>query len=274
MIREWRERDIEGWSTLADGEPVTSEGAVPRSGRLQFVSPELVLVDPVLAEHARAHLADPADTLLRIERLIRADRRPVPGVEGATLDDIETLSRSVDSQWGTDPPGRKAHGRSLVLAGVAAVAVLIASLLAGVRIDLRGDPAGADATVRQPPTARSREAPTVAAATQAAPRRTSREKSPSLRKDDHPARTSGSRRFAWAPVPGASGYHVELFRGRSLVFSVDTTGAQVSIPRQWRLSGRRMTLRSGQYRWYVWALRSGVRASSAVVQARLVVPRR
>jgi hypothetical protein len=253
---------------------VTSDGAVPRAGRLDIVSPELVLIDPTLAEHARAHLADTGDTLLRIERLIQAGRRPVLGAKGTTLDGFEMVSSSVDSRSIPDRPQRKAHGRSVVLAGVAAVAVLITSLLAGVRIDFGGDPAGADATARQPQTVISRAAPAVGAASQASPRRSSRGASRSHGKDDRSGSAAGSRRFAWAPVPGASGYHVELFRGRSLVFSVDTTDAQVSIPARWNRSGQRMTLRPGEYRWYVWALRSGVRASSAIVQARLDIPPR
>ena len=39
-----------------------------------------------------------------------------------------------------------------------------------------------------------------------------------------------ARRFAWAPVAGATGYHVKFFRSDSLVFAADTTGPAITIP--------------------------------------------
>ena len=79
------------------------------------------------------------------------------------------------------------------------------------------------------------------------------------------------RRFVWAPVEGATGYRVQLYRGSSLVFSAGTTGTEVRIPVSWSLGGRRQSLNSGEYRWYVWPVVSGERASEAIVQARLVI---
>jgi hypothetical protein len=101
-----------------------------------------------------------------------------------------------------------------------------------------------------------------------------------VRNEAVPSRPTGSsrstkpsapRRFAWAPVDRASGYHVEFFRGAALVFSADTERPALSIPSSWSLNGRRHTLQPGEYRWYVWPLISGRRASAAVVQAKLVV---
>jgi hypothetical protein len=98
--------------------------------------------------------------------------------------------------------------------------------------------------------------------------------------NDTPARTrapssgatAGTRRFAWPPVAGSTGYHVELFRGSALVFRDETTKPEILIRKRWRLDGRLRRLEPGSYRWYVWPLVDGRRAASAIVQARLVVP--
>jgi hypothetical protein len=84
--------------------------------------------------------------------------------------------------------------------------------------------------------------------------------------------TAGARRFAWAPVAGSTGYHVELFRGSALVFRDETTKPEIVIRNRWRLDGRLRRLEPGSYRWYVWPLVNGRRTASAIVQARLVVP--
>jgi hypothetical protein len=84
--------------------------------------------------------------------------------------------------------------------------------------------------------------------------------------------TAGARRFAWPPVAGSTGYHVELFRGSTLVFRDETTKPEILIRKRWRLDGRLRRLEPGSYRWYVWPLVNGRRTASAIVQARLVVP--
>jgi hypothetical protein len=80
-----------------------------------------------------------------------------------------------------------------------------------------------------------------------------------------------ARRFAWAPAPGASAYHVEFFKGATLAFSADTTKPQLTVPARWNQAKKTRSLISGEYRWYVWPVVSGARASRAIVQARLVV---
>ena len=81
-------------------------------------------------------------------------------------------------------------------------------------------------------------------------------------------------RFAWAPRPGASGYDVELFKRRELVFRATTSKPEIVIPRGWRLNGRTRRLEPGSYRWYVWSRIAGKRESTATVQATFVVPTR
>jgi hypothetical protein len=87
----------------------------------------------------------------------------------------------------------------------------------------------------------------------------------------HGVSSSSARKLAWAPSGGASSYHVELFRGQSRIFSVDTSRPQVTIPVTWTVGQKREHLEAGEYRWYVWPVFAGVRGSTAVVQSRLTV---
>jgi hypothetical protein len=84
---------------------------------------------------------------------------------------------------------------------------------------------------------------------------------------------TGTRRFAWPPVVGATGYHVELFKGSGLIFRDETKKPEILIRKRWRFNGRHRRLEPGAYRWYVWPLVDGQRKAKAIVQAKLVVPR-
>ncbi len=69
-----------------------------------------------------------------------------------------------------------------------------------------------------------------------------------------------ARRLAWAPVPGARSYIVQLVRRGSVVFSRATRGATVEVPR---------SLKSGRYLWYVWPVTAGTRAERAAVRSTI-----
>ena len=92
-----------------------------------------------------------------------------------------------------------------------------------------------------------------------------------------PKKTAGApaagetRRFAWAPVDGAVGYHVELFRGNDRVLAQDTKEPVLELAPSWRYQGRNVTLTPGEYRWYVWPVTASGRGAQAVVQAKLTV---
>lgn len=86
-----------------------------------------------------------------------------------------------------------------------------------------------------------------------------------------PVAPRSARRFVWAPVEGASGYHVELFRKNSLVFAADTNRPEVTVSAKWKFRGSEHRWEAVAYRWYVWSIVSGKRTTRAVVQARLVV---
>jgi len=86
-----------------------------------------------------------------------------------------------------------------------------------------------------------------------------------------PTPPAATRRFAWAPVEGATGYHVELFRGADRVLAQDTKEPVLELGSTWRYQGREMHLTPGTYRWYVWPITQAGRASQAIVQAKLPV---
>ena len=258
-----------------------------------MVSPELALVDPALGEHARAWLPSPEDTLDRIERIVRARR--LAASRAALRTDVRALpTREAPTPYGSPAPrtrtARTAVGqrRPALVAGGVAAAILVAALLVGVRVDVRGTPAGADTTtisaapveppvpVRQPTPRRKKPKTQSNSGTSKTPQKapsSGRSKTPQTAptRQTNPA---APRRFAWAPVEGASGYHVEFFRGSARVFSADTRGPDVSLPRAWKLGGERRTLVPGEYRWYVWPIVAGRRSSKATIQAQLVVPQR
>jgi hypothetical protein len=238
------------------------------------VTPELVLVDPALGAIARSRLPEPDDTLARMESLVSESRlsalaqsAPAPSVlEPSRFPrSVATEARTTTS---SSMPARRSVLRPAALVG-AAFAGALAMALVGVRIDLGGNPAGADSTAligtvpvtTTTPATKPPVSPTVPTP---APRKT---------RPVRP-RPAVSERFAWAPTPGASAYHVELFRGDEKVFAADTKRAAIDVPAGWTFAGRSQKLGPGEYRWYVWPVVSGRRASEAVVQAKLVVPRR
>ncbi len=87
-----------------------------------------------------------------------------------------------------------------------------------------------------------------------------------------PTPASETRRFAWAPVEGATGYHVELFRGSERVLAQETKEPVLELGPTWRYEGKTVQLVPGTYRWYVWPVTQSGRATQAVVQAKLTVP--
>jgi hypothetical protein len=84
--------------------------------------------------------------------------------------------------------------------------------------------------------------------------------------------TGEGRTFAWAPVPRAASYEVQIYRGPTRIFRRATATPSIVVPPAWRYDGRARRLTRGDYRWYVWPLdRDGDRAAVAVVRARLHV---
>jgi hypothetical protein len=59
--------------------------------------------------------------------------------------------------------------------------------------------------------------------------------------------------LSWTPVPNATYYNVQLYRGDPRkVLSLWPAQASLQLKRTWRFDGRRYRLRPGRYRWFVW----------------------
>src|SRR5436309_1007429 len=128
-----------------------SEGLRTRSK--DGLSPELALVDPSLGAHARSSLPQSDDTLARLELLVRAHRITVSRAQADVAPAVVAEPPAASAPRGPAPPPTGPR-RAPLLAGGAAAAALVAALLVGVRIDLRGSPAGAESTaIGEPPVA-------------------------------------------------------------------------------------------------------------------------
>ena len=97
---------------------------------------------------------------------------------------------------------------------------------------------------------------------------------PGTAESSTPVRTAApaTRRFAWAPVDGATGYHIEFFKGSDRVLARETKKPVLDLGTTWRYQGKTVQLTPGTYHWYVWPVKKGGRATQAVVQSRLTVP--
>ena len=237
----------------------TSHHCSPEHRDSEVVSPELVLVDPVMAAAARQRLPEAADSLTRAIRV--AARSSTPDSKALVALATAALEMADESL----PPFGGRGARSWGIVGGVAAATVIVLLLLDVHVQVGRTPASAEtAAIGKPPVDQSTKG-------QHAQRGETQQPSSSSGRLGHRAAPQ-SRRFAWAPTPSASGYHIELFRGTGRVFSSDTIRPQITIPAHWRLGGQRRSLTPGEYRWYVWPVVSGQRASQAIVQAKLVVP--
>ena len=62
----------------------------------------------------------------------------------------------------------------------------------------------------------------------------------------------GSVQLAWAAVPHAGYYNVQLYRGAQKLLSAWPAKARRALAKRWVYQGRQVRLAKGFYRWYVW----------------------
>lgn len=151
--------------------------------------------------------------------------------------------------------------------------IVTSLLLLDVRVEVGKSPASAEPTspgITAPAPVTPSEPPVSPAPVSPRPKSV-QPKSSSGRKPDLSPKLQ-SRRFAWAPVKGATSYRVEIRRGSKLIFARETTRPEVEIPRTWKRAGVKHALRPGEYRWYVWPIVAGRRSTKATVQASLSIP--
>lgn len=237
--------------------------AAEAEGHEDPISPELVLIDPKLGQHARELLpvygpsppqptAGAADAT--VEQPPAAEVRALQAPASTTGTAPEALPVEPPR-----PPGR-ARRRRWVFA-ISSVVVLGALGGLGWTLASRGQDAERDAQVDVGAAApSSAPAPTTSAGDEA---------------KDPPA-PAGPRTmaFGWVPVRNARVYLVEFFKGPQKIFEAQTGRTRLTLPAHWSYEGRRHSLAPGRYRWTV---RPGLGAPATrrfgqpVVRASLVV---
>jgi hypothetical protein len=270
--------ELQGVPWGADHVLVSSALRVEVSEEDELVTPELALVDPVLAATQRERLPEPQDTLSRLSvwtRPLPLRATVPPKVDPLIVQPNVTASRLASVGRTGVAPIRARRFRLPPTARLVAAVVLsmaIAAVLA--ERTLGPDAGGPPATIVEEPTRTGSASGSVSPGSAAA-KAGRRHKQPAqssrgrARKPAPPA--AQPRRFAWAPIAGSSGYRVELYRGSERIFAGGTTRAQIVIPGTWKSGGRVHRLVPGEYRWYVWPIVDGERAPTAIVQATLTV---
>jgi len=288
----------------ADDVLVTSVASSPPAGE-EPVSPELALVDPELRERLRALL--PEIELEPPPPVLRALPDPEPEEDLALTPPPELVEASgpVPAPVATLPvrpapvylyPTRGERMRSFAKAfalGAAAATVITVGVVA----ELGDGPAASEdpgtapprvaapvpgsngssggSTTEKPATPSGTKKPRQSAAGGTSPKIVAGSSGTAKKKKQTaspPAASSEPRRFAWAPVDGAVGYRLELFRGDNQVFETRTKQPVYQLATRWRHNGQTETLTTGEYRWYVWPILANGQSGAAVVQASLTVP--
>jgi hypothetical protein len=213
------------------------------------LSPELALVDPELAARARAALP---------RSPVRADRGRRPSVPPY----VQPRPTSPGPSEFTAERGRPKVATGIAFAAI--VMLLAAGVVGGLWLRKADEPANRSAVANRDPASPEPKpnppAPTRPAPAPAPPRR--------------PAGPIPPRTFAWAAVPGANRYRVELFRRGSKILDSRTRAARLVLPARWRYRGRRIMLRPGRYWWRVrpaFGAASRERYGRPVVSAALVI---
>ncbi len=215
--------------------------------RAELVSPELALIDPALAAEARASLVE-RDCLVVAPRSV--DHHPKLRAPGPPQDVRASGLGATSSGLGS----RISRG---AIAGLAAGVVF-----GGVAVGLFGPSPAASDNVS--PADRARETLVKGGPGPAAP--------PESPVGSAVVSRPQPLRFSWAPANGATAYRVEFFRGNERVLEQTTRRPELVLKQTWVYQGRRVQRKPGTYRWYVWAIRKGLKDADALVRSQLVVP--
>jgi hypothetical protein len=240
--------------------------ALPASPR-DPVSPELALVDPELGRRERATLFEPgtfqpapvAVSGWTLHWYPPARREPGPAAPASASIAVSGRQSIAGGAPTRIPSTRRAQigGRGIV--AVTAVALSIAAWQLWAPEEHPPGPAQATASAV---TGRAETAPKRAAAAPA-----------SAVLQVVPA--GEIKTLAWAPVKGATGYEVQLFRRSERVLLKRTRETHLLLRATWKYEGRIVKRKNGIYRWYVWPLLPGNRrGATAIVQARLEISAR
>jgi hypothetical protein len=269
--------------------------AADRNGpaRDEYLSPELVLVDPDLGRRARQRLRDETGQPERERQLASTSARPAVAVASAVPgggNRLRPTRATGETQTIHGRGWRRILHRAITLAVVVAGIALVAGVVVASPSEIESWLSSDERPAARPMSPSEREGPssshaaTPAPPAQGAATRTKTQTAPaaSSRTAQRPQKGKSSRSgqrtraFGWGPAPGASLYIVDFYRGRKLIYEGRVSKPRLMLPEQWRFRGRRYRLSPGRYRWDVRAVlrsRPNGRAARVVVRATLRIPR-
>jgi hypothetical protein len=257
--------------------------------RQEPLSPELALVDPALAEAARAALpAEPWKAFLPAPP-------PAPMAVAAPAAPAAAPVAEAPLRWpdeaAAEPVARpRQRSRRLLVTVAFATAAVAGVVVGGDFIGPRaadrpsfapdGDAAGTTGTmtaerpqtpsVSPPVTPAAPPATTGEQQTTSTPSTTAKPKppAPTRKPKAKPKKTKPAfvpaRVFAWGPVKGATTYRVRFYRGTRLVLQRTTKTARIELPRSFEFA-------KGSYRWVVEP-KVGAKYGNAVVDSKFTIP--
>ena len=273
--------------------PLVEEIALEPSGDEEPVlSPELALVDPVLAAWARTRPPD----LSHVAPIVR---KPASGPPPEDVQADGSASSKASAEWKLSTPLGDGAGetaerlgtaerrqprvmRSARRATLAAAAVVLvaAGVLSGNVISQHGRAVAAELnfavqTAADALPATSTNAPAVGSKRDKPTRaRSANQKGTEASHAAHRAETGSARphpadaakrraiptsvrptrNFGWVPAAATSAYDVAFYRAGRRIFAARTTQAKITVAESWIYSGRRERFAPGVYRWYVWPI--------------------
>jgi hypothetical protein len=268
-------------------------------GEEPVVSPELALVDPVLAAWSRQRLpAYPPYPPVRLEPARPAPVEIEPTVEPAAAPVAQVIpfpAREPDAE-----PESQRVARSFAPAArmmIAAVVLVAAGLYAHDRLT-QHDAAQRDgaqhaafnvlppATAPSAPTAPAKTSPAAPAArthpAAAKPAKTSPTAKPRASAKPRAATKPAAKKaavlatpppqaFGWPKVRNATAYRVAIFRGQRLVYAATTARSGVTFARTWTFHGRSEHFAPGAYRWWVRPVLAHGRIGAPIVSSTFTV---
>jgi hypothetical protein len=278
------ERERNDRDAVAKRRTVTSASAREPAGNLgpefelpmlEPITPELALIDPELARHARARLPDMAKQGRDHRRIEEPERERPTGLSYSSLFELAALDAPVALEATETWPAYAGRRRRKRVTIAATAMLLLAALAAGVVVANEGVRDRVEGLRDRVPLLR--DVWTSPAATPAQPRaRTSAVRTQSTRSAATVSKAPAirPRAFAWVPSPRATHYRVRFFAGARTIFVAWPVRARLTLPREWTYQGHRYRLSPGRYRWEVepgYGRRGHGRYGKAIVRARLVV---